>query len=123
MLNDSLFDYYDLFVGGIALGEDRLLSVLTASQSSSLTISSCLTDEMKKVVDQQINTIKESRTETTRWQSYFQLESYLTTNHILHFLTHRSHTIYEPENSPYENIQLDRNGRIDYREVWKRTVR
>lgn len=122
-LNDSLFTHYDLFVGGIALGEDCLLSVLTASQSSSLPIYPCLTDEMKEVVDQQIATIKESRTDTTRWESYFQLESYLTTNHMLLFLTHRSHTVYEPGNSPYVNIQLDCNGRIDYRKVWKRAVR
>ena len=122
-LNDSLFDHYDLFVGGIALGEDPLLSVLAASQSSSLPISPCLTDEMKKIVDQQITTIKESKTDKTRWETYFQLESYLTTNHSLLFLTHRSHTVYEPENSPYVNIQLDHNGRIDYRKVWKRAVR
>ncbi|WP_318614425.1 ABC transporter substrate-binding protein [Sporosarcina sp. YIM B06819] len=122
-LNDRLFDCFDMFVGGIALGEDRLLSVLTASQSSTLPIYPCLTDEMKKVVDQKITTIKESRTDKTRWESYFQLESYLTTNHILLFLTHRSHTIYEPGNSSYVNIQLDRNGRIDYRKVWKRAGR
>ncbi|MEK5038433.1 ABC transporter substrate-binding protein [Sporosarcina sp. FSL K6-3457] len=122
-LNDSLFNHYDLFVGGIALGEDRLLSALTASQSSSSMIYPFLTDEMRKIVDQQITIIKESRTDTTRWETYFQLESYLTTNHSLLFLTHRSHTIYEPGNSPYENIRLDRNGRIDYRKVWKQAVR
>ncbi len=121
-LNDSLFEHYDLFVGGIALGEDRLLSVLTASQSSSLPIYPCLDDEMKKVVDQQITTIKELTEDTTRWEAYFQLESSLTTNHFLLFLNHRSHTVYEPENSPYVNIQLDRNGRIDYRKIWKRIL-
>lgn len=119
-LNDSLFKHYDLFVGGIALSEDRLLSVLTASQTSNLPIYPCLTNEMKKYVEQQITTIKELRDDTTRWEAYFQLESYLKSNHILFFLTHRSHTVFEPENSPYANIQLDCNGRIDYRKIWKR---
>lgn len=119
-LNDCIFNHYDLFVGGIALSEDRLLSILTASQSSNLPLYPCLTNEMKKYVDQQITTIKELRDDTTRWEAYFQLESYLKSNHILLFLNHRSHTIFEPENSPYENIQLNCNGRIDYRKIWKR---
>ncbi|KAA0965925.1 hypothetical protein FQ087_06595 [Sporosarcina sp. ANT_H38] len=119
-LNDCLYKHYDLFVGGIALSEDRLISILTASQSSKLTLYPCLNNEMKTYVDQQITTIKELRDDTTRWETYFQLESYLKSNHILLFLNHRSHTVFEPQNSPYENIRLDCNGRIDYRKIWKR---
>lgn len=120
VVNDSHFEHFDLFVGGIALGQDRLLSVLAACQSPNLIIYPCLNDEMKKVIDHQTTRIKELTEDTARWEAYFQLESYLTSNQILLFLTHRTHTVYEPKNNQFVNIQLDRNGRIDYRRIWKK---
>ena len=118
-VDHTLFQQFDLFVGGIALGEDRLLSVLAAIQSNNLCIYPYLTDEVKTFTAQQISNIKESKKDSTRWEIYFQLEDYLKENHILLLLNHRSHTVYEPENSPYINIQLNTKGRIDYRKVWK----
>lgn len=119
-VHPSEFQKYDLFIGGIALGENKLLSALLAFQSPTLNIMPFATDEMKQFVDEHINQIKKSKCAATQWEIYFKIEKYLTENGLILFLKHRSHQIYEPENSPYQNITLNENGRIDYRKVWKK---
>ncbi|MDY0406485.1 ABC transporter substrate-binding protein [Virgibacillus sp. 179-BFC.A HS] len=118
--NREAIKTYDLFVGGIALSEDRLLSVLTAIQSTKLTIYPCLTESMKRSMAQKVADLQTLRDEEDRWKAYFELEDFLLSNAVIFFLNHRSHNVYEPENSLYANIALDSNGRIDYRHVWKR---
>lgn len=119
-MHPSLFQNYDLFVGGIALGENKLLSALLAFQSPTLNIMPFATGEMKQFVDEHINQIKKSKCAATQWKIYFKIEKYLTENGLILFLKHRSHKIYEPKNSPYQNIKLNENGRIDYRKVWRK---
>jgi len=114
------FQTYDLFVGGLALGEDPLLSLIAVLQSKMLPLHSCLSEEMEDIVGSYILLLKETEDEEKRWSIYFKIEEYLLSEHALLFLTHRSHYAYEPMNSPYENIRLDSNGRVDYRKIWKR---
>lgn len=119
-VSPSTFQEYDLFVGGAALGENKLLSALLAMQSTALNIRPFATDEMKRFIDERIIQIKQSNCTARQWEIYFKIEQYLTENCLILFLNHRSHKIYEPKNSLYQNIKLNENGRIDYRKVWKK---
>ncbi|MFD1416926.1 ABC transporter substrate-binding protein [Oceanobacillus jeddahense] len=116
---DKLMNY-DLIVGGIFLSTDRLLSVLTFMESMSMPLYPLLPDNAQKEVKKHISRVRHSQDFQNQWDIYYQLENYLKEQGFITFLNHRSHTVYEPENSLYENIQLDHNGRIDYRKVWKR---
>lgn len=118
--NRETFETYDLFVGGIALSEDRLLSILTALQSNQLSIYPCFDNVTKATVDQKVAYIRELKDESARWETYFQLEDYLKEEHLILFLNHRHHKVYEPESSVFVNVELDSSGRVDYRKVWKR---
>lgn len=111
---------YDLFVCGILLGEDRLLSLLATFQSSLFTIYPTVDDRTKKIIDEKVREIRLSQEESIRWIKYFEIEEMLKSIHAIFFLNHRFHAVYEPEDSPYEGIQLDSNGRVDYRKVWRR---
>ncbi|MUK88876.1 hypothetical protein GMD78_10775 [Ornithinibacillus sp. L9] len=118
--NPQVLNKFDIVVAGIALTEDRLLSVLTAIQSSQLTIYPSLNEQMRNEVDQQVSALKKLHDTTRQWQMYVAIEDYLKSNHAIFFLNHRTHTVYEPNNSQYMNIKLDSNGRVDYRKVWKK---
>lgn len=116
----EVMNQFDLIVSGIALSVDRLLSALIAITSKQLAISHCLTEDMQEVILKQERRLKETIDEGKRWKIYFEMEEYLQEQDMLIFLNHRSHNIYKPRSSPYMNIELDSNGRIDYRKVWKR---
>ena len=120
IVSDESMATYDLFVGGIALGEDRLLSLLTALQSNELVIYSCLNEQMKGFVDKKIREIRSAQAESARWEMYFEIEAFLKSNYAIFFCNHRFHTVYEPKENPYVNIELDSNGRVDYRKVWRK---
>jgi len=118
----SVLNQYDLVVAGLALSENKLLSAVTSILTNQLTIYASLSDELRVSADEQIAAIKKTPDTKRQWEMYFHLEEYLKENFCLFFLNHRMHTIYEPENSEFENIALDSNGRVDYREVWKRKI-
>ncbi|MGN7387879.1 ABC transporter substrate-binding protein [Sporosarcina sp. SAFN-015] len=120
IVSDESMATYDLFVGGIALGKDRLLSLLTALQSNELVIYSCLNEQMKSTVDEKVRAIRSAQAESARWDTYFELESVLKSNYAIFFCNHRFHTVYEPKENPYVNIELNSHGRVDYRKVWRK---
>ena len=120
IVNDESMATYDLFVGGIALGEDRLLSLLTALQSNELIIYPCLNEHMKSYVDEKIREIRSASVESLRWELYFEIEAFLKSTYAIFYCNHRFHTVYEPKENPYANIELDSNGRVDYRKVWRK---
>ncbi|MEN2466109.1 ABC transporter substrate-binding protein [Ornithinibacillus sp. JPR2-1] len=111
---------YDVVVGGIALSEDKLLSLIMLMQSNELAVFPSLDEETKRTVHSYIERIRMLPDDLSRWKVYVELEEYLKEAHILYFLTHRSHTIYQPKNSEYVHLELDHHGRVDYRKVWKR---
>lgn len=116
----QILEKYDLFVSGIALSEDRLLSAIATIQSPQVAIYPCLPDGMKDHINQEVIKMMRIQKEEERWISYFAIEDILVEQHMLLFLNHRSHTVYESEDSEFMNIELDSNGRIDYRKVWRR---
>jgi SgrR family transcriptional regulator len=118
--NPETYLLYDIFVGGIALSEDKLLSILTTLQSKKLMLYRSFSDEMRDFVDQQIALIKELQEDSHRWEIYFKIEEHLKSNYAICFLNHRFHTVYKPDRSTYQNVELDSNGRVDYRKVWKK---
>ncbi|WP_188206980.1 ABC transporter substrate-binding protein [Alkalibacillus aidingensis] len=120
LIQPDVLDQYDIVVGGVALSDDHLLSVLTTLQSNRMVIYPCLSDELKKEVNDGISMIKENQNTNVQWDIYFKVEEYLKSEHAIFFLSHRTHTIYQSETSPYMGIELDSHGRVDYRNVWKR---
>ncbi|GGP13262.1 ABC transporter substrate-binding protein [Oceanobacillus neutriphilus] len=113
---------YDLFVGGVFLSDDYLLSALTFMESMSMPLYPLLPDSVQKEIQQKLTKIRQSRNSQQQWDLYFQLERDLKEQHFIVFLNHRGHRVYEAEDSLYENIQLNSNGRIDYRKVWKKPL-
>lgn len=120
IMSNSNLSTFDLFVGGIALGSDLLLSAVNALQSPHLTIYPCLDEKMKDFITRKMIEIRRSQEETFRWQTYYEMEEFLKSERAIFFLTHRSHSVYELTDSPYVNIKLNHHGRIDYRKVWKK---
>lgn len=118
--NPVVIHKYDILVSGVALSEDHLLSSIITLTSSQLALYHCLSDEMRGYIMEQERRLKETKDERARWDIYFEMEIFLKEQHLLFFLNHRSHNIFKPSNSTYMNIELDSNGRIDYRNVWQR---
>ncbi|GIO25569.1 ABC transporter substrate-binding protein [Ornithinibacillus bavariensis] len=116
----KIISSFDLVVGGIALSDDHLLSVLTATVSNHLPICPSMSKEIHKKVDNFMTRIKLLQDESSRWKLYFEMEDYLKSEYQIIFLNHRTHTIYQHKDSEYANIELDHHGRVDYRRVWKR---
>lgn len=114
------YSQYDLFVGGVALSRDKLLSVMTSIISSQFMLYSFMDVEIKSKVDTFLGKMKAIQNEASRWEVYFDMEDYLKENCLIFFLNHRFHTIYQPKGSEYVNVELNHNGRVDYRRVWKR---
>lgn len=113
--------HYDLFVGGVMLGEDRLLSLVSNLYGSTISISECIHEsEMRTELIHQLNRMKQEKEDSKRWNIYFKLEEQLISKHYIYFLSHRTHSIYEPSDHHYGSLQLDQNGRVDYRRIWKR---
>ncbi|MEK4299906.1 ABC transporter substrate-binding protein [Oceanobacillus sp. FSL W8-0428] len=111
---------YDLFVGGVFLSDDYLLSALTFMESMSMPLYPLLPDSVQKEVQQKLTKIRQSENSQQQWELYFQLEKDLKKQHFIVFLNHRGHGVYEAEDSLYENIHLNSNGRINYRKVWRK---
>jgi SgrR family transcriptional regulator len=114
------YQKYDIFVGGVTLAEDHLLSVMIILQSNKLPLFHCLDTETRKYIDKQVGLMKETKDEHQRWSIYFKIEEYLKSNNFIFFLTHRFHTVYKPITSDYIGIELNSNGRVDYRKMWKK---
>ncbi|MBB4826204.1 MarR-like DNA-binding transcriptional regulator SgrR of sgrS sRNA [Sporosarcina luteola] len=111
---------YDLFVGGIALGKDHLISLMRVVQSAAFPIYPAMPKHIREKIDEKVKVIRCSREDPFRWNAYFEIEELLSSEYAILFLSHRFHSVYEPENSAFENIKLNSNGRVDYRNVWKK---
>ncbi|MCG3087469.1 ABC transporter substrate-binding protein [Sporosarcina cyprini] len=120
LCNEDSLSTYDMFVGGIALGNDEMVSLLHVMQSPSFPIYPCVSDHLRKRMDDVIGMIRCSQDNQTQWDFYFEIEDLLSSEYAILFLNHRQHTVYEPEDSEYVNIKLNCNGRVDYRNVWKK---
>ncbi|MDQ0268505.1 ABC transporter substrate-binding protein [Cytobacillus purgationiresistens] len=118
-LNDVL-QKCDLFIGGVAFSDDLLLAAFSSIQSPDLFIYTFLNAKQKQIFNTNLERIKRSTNECERWKIYYQIEDFLKAEGIVKFLNHRSHKIFKPSDSPFENIELDSNGRVDYRKVWKK---
>lgn len=114
------YSQYDIFVGGTALSGDKLLSVITAITSTQFMLYSFMNAEIKATINNFVDKIKTLQEESTRWRVYYKMEEYLKEQGILFFLNHRYHSIFKPKDSEYVNVELNHNGRVDYRRVWKR---
>jgi len=111
---------YDLFIGGIALGNDEMISLLRVIQSPAFPIYPWVTEKVCSKIDEVICLMRSSQESQVQWKYYCEIEDLLKSEYAILFLNHRFHAVYEPDKSEYVNIKLNCNGRVDYRKVWKK---
>lgn len=102
--------HYDIFVGGIALGEDPLLGWLHALNSERSPVCSFLGSQDVQKLLQQAAMHEDI-------QLLYEIEARLIEAGVLKFLTHRQHVFYMREDLPFHNIHFDQHGKIDYRKI------
>ncbi|MGE7919793.1 hypothetical protein ACQKM9_12695 [Viridibacillus sp. NPDC093762] len=68
-----------------------------------------------------MNDIKVQSNEESQLNLYFQIEAILKRENVLKFLTHRKHWLYVSDDSPFTNIHMDAQGKLDYRRIYKKT--
>lgn len=108
---------YDCFVGGIAFGKDWMMSAMAMLQAKGNYLMSALPNEGRSHVRSLLRQLQGERSEAARVRCYEEIESYFTSQAILKFLAHRRHTLYVSKQSPFYNIRMDANGKIDYRAI------
>ncbi|WP_268627482.1 ABC transporter substrate-binding protein [Paenibacillus alvei] len=118
-IDEEARNKYDCFVGGVAFGEDWMISAISMLQGKGNYFMSSMSEEGRRHVQYLLQQIQCEQSESARVRLYEEIESYFTGNAILKFLTHRRHTLYVSKNSPFYNIKMDANGKIDYRAIVK----
>ncbi|MEG0472630.1 MAG: ABC transporter substrate-binding protein [Solibacillus sp.] len=108
----------DIFIGGVALGENYLPSLLNTYLNEPQPILSLLSQQDYEFVLQRLERIIEQPSDATRIS---EIEQFLQQKYCLKFLTHRQHSFYVREDTPFQHVQFDRNGRINYRKIFLST--
>lgn len=108
-------EHFDLFVGGYALGQDTLLSLIALYNGTpNTTICMAPVD-----IQQHFFSLLEKDMNTEQIRATLELlEQQLQHSFCLKFLTHRTHRHYIRDSIPYKGIQFDNNGRIDYKRIY-----
>ncbi|WP_042477888.1 ABC transporter substrate-binding protein [Bacillus ndiopicus] len=107
---------YDIFVGGIAVGEDKLLGWLYGLNSDRSPICAFLgSDKVQNLLEQ----VAMCEDDEVAMQILYEVEEHLIDNYILKFLTHRQHVFYIRENDPFYNIQFNTHGKINYKKIYR----
>ncbi|MGN7479086.1 ABC transporter substrate-binding protein [Solibacillus silvestris] len=113
--HNKLNEEIDLFVGGIALGKNILLSLLSIYLSEPSILLSFLSTDDKKAVLQKLQSLSE---QYVKLDAFKEIEIYMQSTYNLKFLSHRQHNFYIREGTPYKHVQFDHNGRLDYRSMY-----
>ncbi|WP_019419743.1 ABC transporter substrate-binding protein [Paenibacillus sp. OSY-SE] len=118
-IDEEARNKYDCFVGGTAFGKDWMMSAMAMLQAKGNYFMSSMSEEGRRHVQSLLQQIQCEQSESARVRLYEEIESYFTGSATLKFLTHRRHTLYVSKNSPFYNIKMDANGKIDYRAIVK----
>ncbi|MEO4053262.1 ABC transporter substrate-binding protein [Solibacillus sp. CAU 1738] len=109
-------DHYDLFVGGIAIGQDHILALLHAYESNQFALKAFMEDEQVKSLLKQAK-LTWNDEEALGWLN--EVEDLMVDAFVLKFLSHRQHHFYIRDDSPFAGIGFDDHGKIDYRKIYR----
>ncbi|WP_274310355.1 ABC transporter substrate-binding protein [Solibacillus daqui] len=112
---EDLNQRIDIFIGGIAIGKNVPLSLVQMYLAEPKPMMQFATIEEEQQITERLQTILETNIDLT---SFEWIEHRLQQNYSLKFLTHRHHIYYVREDTPYKHVQFDKNGRIDYRNMY-----
>ena len=108
----------DIFVGGVAVGRQQVLSILNIYLSHPSPFLSLLNRDNKQWLRGQLQMIYTTSDTIQIEKNFTEIEHRLQTIHCLKFLTHRQHCQYIRKDFPFRQVQFDENGRIDYKKVF-----
>ncbi|MGE7624904.1 ABC transporter substrate-binding protein [Viridibacillus sp. NPDC096237] len=117
---EEVAEKYDCFVGGVALNKDKLISLMTLLQSNQFCFLAFLNVKAQIQVQKILKDIKAQSNEASQLDLYLQIEAILKRENVLKFLTHRKHWLYVSNDSPFTNIHMDAQGKLDYRRIYKK---
>lgn len=105
----------DLFIGGIALGQNLILSLLQSYLAEPKIILNFLTSSAEMHVKQLLQTVVQKNADP---MIFHEIEHFIQQTYTVKFITQRKHTYYVREDTPYKHVQIDKHGRIDYRNLF-----
>ncbi|MBD7937289.1 SgrR family transcriptional regulator [Cytobacillus sp. Sa5YUA1] len=111
----NLHTQIDLFIGGIALGHNIYLALINVYLAEPKIISTFMESQQAKYVRELLQTFIEKN---DNFEIFKDIERYIQENYVVKFLTHRKHIVYLREDTPYKHVIFDKNGRIDYRNMY-----
>lgn len=113
---DYIVSHYDVFVGGIALGSEPIISLVHAFESKQFALNAFTgTDDISNLI-KRVKTIWDDEAALQYLQA---AEDFMIHTFVLKFLTHRQHHFYIRDDSPFAGIAFDNHGKIDYRKIYK----
>lgn len=112
---EDLNQRIDIFIGGIAIGKNVPLSLVQMYLAEPKPILQFATIEEEQQMTQRLQTVLETNIGLSSFEG---MKHRLQQNYTLKFLTHRHHIYYVREDTPYKHVQFDKNGRIDYRNMY-----
>jgi SgrR family transcriptional regulator len=105
----------DVFVGGIALGNNVFASLISIYLAQPQMILNFLEPANAEYVCARLQAVTE---QNVNMAIFKEIEQFIQTNYTVKFLTHRQHIFYVREDTSYKHVQFDQHGRIDYRRMY-----
>ncbi len=118
-LTEDIATTYDIYVGGLALGQDKIMSLLSIYQSIHIPIKSFLHEKAKKQVNQLIQQVYTCPEEQKVFHLFKDAENVMQNASIIKFLSHRVHKLFIRYDSPFTGIEMEANGKIDYTKIFR----
>ncbi|MFB5086997.1 hypothetical protein PGC35_07210 [Psychrobacillus sp. PGGUH221] len=116
--SEQLVSNYDIYIGGIALGQDQIISLLHTYQSVQFPITMFLDGKTKKKVDELLEQILNYRDVPQVFKLFKEVEKLIQQAATTKFLSHRAHHLYIRDDSPFAGIEMEPNGKIDYKKIY-----
>lgn len=118
-LTEEIAQTYDIYVGGLALGQDKIMSLLSIYQSIHIPVKSFAHEKAKRAVDQLIQQVYICSEEQKAIQLFKDVENIMQKASLIKFLSHRLHKLYIRYDSPFAGIEMEANGKIDYTKIFR----
>ena len=117
--SDQLASNYDIYIGGVALGQDRIISLLHIFQSVQFPFMTFLNGNVKGQVDELLEQILNYTDDQLVFKLFIEVEKIMQQAATIKFLSHRTHNLYIRDDSPFAGIEMETNGKIDYRKIYR----
>lgn len=117
--SEQLLTSYDIYIGGVALGKDRIISLLHIYQTFQFPITTFLNEKIKRKVDELLEQILNYPDDQQVYKLFIEVEKIIQQAATIKFLSHRVHNLYIRDDSPFAGIEMENNGKIDYRKIYR----